>query len=58
MEKSLRVMEICAGGGGQVIGLEEAGFHHIAVADNDPAACATLRKNLPSAEVLEMDIHH
>jgi len=57
MDKSLTVMEICAGGGGQVIGLERAGFRHVAVADNDPAACATLRKNLPSAEVLQLDIH-
>lgn len=57
MNQPMTVVEICAGGGGQVIGLERAGFHHVAVADNDPSACATLRQNLPSAEVLEMDIH-
>jgi DNA (cytosine-5)-methyltransferase 1 len=40
-------IEICAGAGGQAIGLETAGFKHLAVVELDPHACATLRKNRP-----------
>ena len=53
---SLKVLEICAGAGGQAIGLEAAGWHHAAVVDNDPAACETLRQNRPSWKVIENDI--
>jgi DNA (cytosine-5)-methyltransferase 1 len=41
----LTVMEICAGAGGQAIGLEQAGFSHAAAIDIDPDACETLRCN-------------
>src|SRR6185437_5693970 len=53
---SLRVVEICAGGGGQALGLEQAGWEHVAVTDNDPDACATLRHNRPDWKVIEGDI--
>jgi hypothetical protein len=39
---ALTSVEICAGAGGQAIGLEEAGFKHLAVVELDPHACATL----------------
>lgn len=49
-------IEICAGGGGQAFGLEQAGFHHVALVENDKHACSTLRHNRPQWNVLEMDV--
>ncbi len=48
--------EICAGGGGQALGLELAGFEHAAVAEIDADACDTLRANRPAWKVIEGDI--
>lgn len=48
--------EICAGGGGQALGLEQAGFEHAAVAEIDADACNTLRANRPDWKVIEGDI--
>lgn len=56
MGGSFTSLEIGAGVGGQALGLERAGFHPIALIDNDPYACATLRANRPNWHVLEMDI--
>lgn len=52
----LSVLEICAGAGGQAIGLEQAGWHHSAAVDNDPDACTTLRWNRPTWRVIEDDV--
>jgi DNA (cytosine-5)-methyltransferase 1 len=54
----LTCLEICAGGGGQSLGLEQAGFAHAAVVEVDPDACATLRQNRPHWPVMEQDVHH
>ncbi|MTD15136.1 DNA (cytosine-5-)-methyltransferase [Nakamurella sp. YIM 132087] len=53
----LTVVEICAGAGGQSLGLEQAGFAHAAAVEFDPDACATLRLNRPAWEVIEQDVH-
>lgn len=42
---SLTSVEICTGAGGQALGLEGAGFDHLATVELDPWACRTLRIN-------------
>lgn len=42
----LRVVEICAGAGGQSLGLMKAGFSHSLAVELDAAAAATLEHNL------------
>ncbi|MGW3596017.1 DNA cytosine methyltransferase [Streptomyces sp. NPDC005167] len=42
----LEVVEICAGAGGQSLGLERAGFRHRLAIELDPQAANTLRCNL------------
>src|SRR5215475_11386503 len=54
----LTCLEICAGAGGQALGLEQAGFHHTAAVEIDPDACATLRQNRPGWKIVEQDVHH
>ncbi|WP_194927340.1 DNA cytosine methyltransferase [Catenulispora pinisilvae] len=49
-------VEICAGAGGQAVGLEAAGFEHAALVEIDPHACATLRVNRPEWNVIEGDV--
>jgi DNA (cytosine-5)-methyltransferase 1 len=41
----LTSVEICAGAGGQALGLEQAGFAHEAAVELDNYACETLRRN-------------
>jgi DNA (cytosine-5)-methyltransferase 1 len=52
----MRSIEICSGAGGQALGLEQAGFEHIALVEIDPCACATLKKNRPQWNVIEGDV--
>jgi DNA (cytosine-5)-methyltransferase 1 len=52
----LRCIEICAGAGGQAIGLERAGFEGLVHVELDAHACGTLRRNRPSWNVLEADV--
>ncbi|SRR5579883_970929 len=52
----LSSVEICAGAGGQALGLEQAGFTHSALVEIDPASCATLRLNRPQWEVFQQDL--
>lgn len=49
-------IEICAGAGGQALGLEQAGFEHLSLVELDPHACATLRLNRRSWNVVEADV--
>ena len=49
-------LELCAGVGGQALGLERAGFDHVALFENDESACNTLRLNRPDWRVEEHDL--
>lgn len=49
-------VEVCAGAGGQALGLEKAGFEHLACVEIDPQACETLRLNRPGWGVVEGDL--
>lgn len=49
-------VELCAGAGGQALGLEGAGFEPQALVEIDHQACATLRLNRPLWNVLEGDL--
>ena len=53
---SFKAVELCAGGGGQALGLEMAGFHHDAVVEYEPHFCTTLRTNRPQWNVVQGDI--
>lgn len=53
---SLSVLEICAGAGGQSLGLEKAGFEHQLAVEIDRDAAATLRLNRPAWDVHEGDV--
>ncbi|WP_433555821.1 DNA cytosine methyltransferase [Pseudonocardia xinjiangensis] len=55
---TLDVVEICAGAGGQALGLEEAGFEHALAVELDDHACNTLRENRPSWKVARGDVAH
>jgi len=52
----LTSVELCAGAGGQALGLEKAGFEHTALVEIDKHCCATLRHNRPQWNVLEEDV--
>jgi len=53
---TLHSLELCAGAGGQALGLETAGFEHSALVELEPSACATLRLNRPHWNVIEGDL--
>lgn len=52
----LTSLEICAGAGGQALGLEQAGFEHLALVELEKQACETLRYNRPHWNVIEGDV--
>lgn len=56
MVKELTCVEICAGAGGQSLGLERAGFRHELAVEIEPEPCETLRINRPEWKVHEGDV--
>ncbi|MBO6167908.1 MAG: DNA cytosine methyltransferase [Kiritimatiellae bacterium] len=52
----LACVEICAGAGGQAIGLERAGFSHIALVEYEQEYCDVLKKNNPTWNVMCADV--
>ena len=49
-------LEICAGAGGQALGLEQAGFHHVALVEIEKQYCETLKRNRPQWKVICQDV--
>lgn len=49
-------LEICAGAGGQALGLERAGFSHVGLVEIEHQACQTLTLNRPNWNVVQGDL--
>ncbi|HRK06402.1 MAG TPA: DNA cytosine methyltransferase [Pseudobdellovibrionaceae bacterium] len=52
----MRVLELCAGGGGQALGLDLAGYETAALVEIEKEACATLSHNRPEWNVVQADL--
>lgn len=49
-------VEICAGAGGQALGLEQAGFEHVVLVEYEKEYCAVLKRNRPQWNVACTDV--
>lgn len=49
-------LEICAGAGGQALGLEQAGFEHVALVEYEQEYCDCLKRNRPNWNVICQDV--
>jgi DNA (cytosine-5)-methyltransferase 1 len=56
MSAALTTLELCAGAGGEALGLEQAGIKHAGLIEIDRFACVTLRYNRPKWNVIEQDL--
>lgn len=54
----LSCVEICAGAGGQALGLERAGFSHLALVEYEKNYCTILKKNRPEWNIICEDVHN
>lgn len=52
----LTCVEICAGAGGQALGLAEAGFFHVALVEYEQEYCNVLKLNRPEWNVICADV--
>ena len=57
MQQPLTSVEICAGAGGQALGLAMAGFVHVALVEYEEDYCKVLKQNRPEWNVICADIH-
>lgn len=57
MHRPLTCVEICAGAGGQALGLAMAGFAHLALVEYEADYCKVLKDNRPEWNVICADIH-
>ena len=53
----MKCIEICAGAGGQALGLAMAGFEHVALVEYEKEYCDVLRINRPDWNVICEDVH-
>ena len=54
----LTCVEICAGAGGQALGLDMAGFDHVALVEYESEYCDVLRSTRPNWNVICEDVHN
>lgn len=57
MQRPLTCVEICAGAGGQALGLALAGFTHVALVEYEVEYCNILKLNRPEWNVICEDVH-
>ena len=57
MVQPLTCVEICAGAGGQALGLAMAGFAHVALVEYEEDYCKVLKANRPEWNVICADVH-
>ena len=57
MRRPLTCVEICAGAGGQALGLAMAGFVHVALVEYEQEYCNVLKANRPEWNVICADVH-
>ena len=57
MNRPLTCVEICAGAGGQALGLAMAGFVHVALVEYEKDYCSVLKQNRPEWNVICADVH-
>ena len=58
VQKPLTCVEICAGAGGQALGLAMAGFVHVALVEYEADYCNTLKQNRPEWNVICADVRN
>ena len=58
MQQPLTCVEICAGAGGQALGLAMAGFVHVALVEYESDYCRILKQNRPEWNVICADVHN
>ena len=58
MQQPLTCVEICAGAGGQALGLAMAGFVHVALVEYEQDYCKILKENRPEWNIICADVHN